>query len=168
MIESKIESKPIADNIQKYYNYREQMTRLHKSLKQQFYLESIFIEYSIMEDRLESILRHAGEWEKMVEKQEKKNRKVGIDQKINKVQELARVKKSLENKYFGSDDIMETVRTWKDERNPLTHARLKRWLHTEDLAEVAIEGYEIVKRLCSKATSYRRAVEKIRGRINQH
>ena len=70
MIESKIESKPIADNIQKYYNYREQMTRLHKSLKQQFYLESIFIEYSIMEDRLESILRHAGEWEKMVEKQE--------------------------------------------------------------------------------------------------
>ena len=50
------------DNMQKYENYRVQIGRLKKALKEHFYLEAIFIEYAIMEDRLEAILRHAGKW----------------------------------------------------------------------------------------------------------
>lgn len=50
----------ISSNQQKYENYREQMSRLSKAMKAEFYLEAIFIEYAIMEDRLESALRHAG------------------------------------------------------------------------------------------------------------
>lgn len=48
------------DNHQKYLNYCEQMKRLKKALGSGFYLEAIFIEYAVLEDRLESALRHAG------------------------------------------------------------------------------------------------------------
>ena len=48
------------DNMQKYANYREQFGRLKKAINNNFYLEAIFIEYAIIEDRLESILRHSG------------------------------------------------------------------------------------------------------------
>ena len=47
-------------NMQKYFNYQEQMVRLKKAMAAQFYLEAIFIEYAVMEYRLESILRHSG------------------------------------------------------------------------------------------------------------
>lgn len=43
-----------ADNMQKYLNYKEQMGRLKKAIANSFYLEAIFIEYAIIEDRLES------------------------------------------------------------------------------------------------------------------
>lgn len=49
-----------ASNTQRYYNYIEQMVRLKKAMAAQFYLEAIFIEYAVMEDRLESILRQIG------------------------------------------------------------------------------------------------------------
>ena len=58
-----------ADNTQKYENYREQFNRLKRALTSKFYLEAIFIEYTIIEDRTESILHHAGMWEKCVKKQ---------------------------------------------------------------------------------------------------
>ena len=58
----------ISDNMQKYANYKEQMGRLKKALSQGFYLEAIFIEYAILEDRLESVLRHSGKWNGSPEK----------------------------------------------------------------------------------------------------
>ena len=144
---------PVNDNMQKYYNYREQMGRLKKALNQKFYLEAIFIEYAIMEDRLESILRHAGKWNP------KPGKYPSIDSKINKVEKIAEEKKSLANRYFKLD-FMEDMRTWKETRNKLMHALLKQQLHTEDLQVCAGEGQELVKTLCSKATSFRRAIEK--------
>ena len=47
-------------NMQKYFNYQEQMVRLKKAMAAQFYLEAIFIEYAVMEDRLASVLIHSG------------------------------------------------------------------------------------------------------------
>ena len=51
------------DNQQKYENYKEQFKRLNKALANGFHLEAMFIEYAVMEDRTESIIRHAGLWE---------------------------------------------------------------------------------------------------------
>ena len=47
----------------KYNNYHEQFKRLNKALANGFNLEAMFIEYAIMEDRTESVLRHAGLWD---------------------------------------------------------------------------------------------------------
>ena len=41
-------------NQQKYENYRVQSRRLAGALRSGFYLEAVFIEYAIIEDRLES------------------------------------------------------------------------------------------------------------------
>ena len=77
-----------ANNHQKYENYRVQISRLTSSHKGRFYLEAIFNEYAIMEDRLKSVLRHAGKW----------HPKDGIfnifDAKVKKVAELTEEKKT--------------------------------------------------------------------------
>ena len=51
------------ENRLKYENYREQFKRLNNALHNGFNLEAMFIEYAIMEDRTESILRHTGKWD---------------------------------------------------------------------------------------------------------
>ena len=141
------------DNMQKYENYREQMGRLNKALNACFYLEAIFIEYAVMEDRLESILVHAGKWNP------KPDTFVSMDTKCKKVAKLAENKKDLAHRYF-SPELTDSLLQWKEKRNSLIHAMLKQTVSTEELRVVAEEGKQIAKTLCSKATSYRRALKK--------
>ncbi len=144
------------DNQQKYENYREQMGRLKSALRSHFYLEAIFIEYAIMEDRLEAILRHADKWHP------KEGTFVSINAKTKKVARLAEDKNDPAHKYF-SPELTDGILEWKEERNRLIHALLKQSLHSEDLLKVAEEGEVLVKQLCSKATSHRRALEKMKA-----
>lgn len=46
----------VSENMQKHFNYKEQFKRLKKAIDNNFYLEAVFIEYAIVEDRAESIL----------------------------------------------------------------------------------------------------------------
>lgn len=144
----------ITDNMQKYANYKEQMGRLKKAMDHSFYLEAIFIEYAIMEDRLESVLRHSGKWNP------KPNEFWSIDKKLTRVEKLAEEKKSPAAKYFPTE-LTEAIRAWKERRNQLIHALLKQSLHTEDLCKHAEKGHLLVKTLCSKVTSYNRYLEKL-------
>ncbi len=50
----------VANNKEKYYTYKELMERYKKSYELEFYFESIFIQYAVMEDRLRAILYHSG------------------------------------------------------------------------------------------------------------
>ena len=84
----------ITDNMQKYANYKTQMGRLKKALSYQFYLEAIFIEYAIMEDRLESVLRHSGKWDP------KPGTFPSLDAKRKKIAKLAEERKNPIRKYF--------------------------------------------------------------------
>ena len=135
----------------KYLNYKEQMVRLKKAMAAQFFLEAIFIEYAVMDDRLESILRHSG-----VFNPERHNT---IQAKLRRVSELRRAKKSLLNRSL-SEELLQEIYQWKDERNRLIHALMKQDLHTEDLKEFALHGQQIVKELNAKTTNYRRALER--------
>lgn len=143
----------ISDNMQKYENYRIQMGRLNKALTNQFYLEAIFIEYAMMEDRLESILRHSGKWNP------KPDTFVSLDSKRKKVAKLAEEKKSLAHKYF-PPELTDSIENWKNERNRMIHALMKQSLHTGDLRAIAEDGHSIVKTLCGKVTLYTRALER--------
>ena len=51
---------PISTNIQKHEK-NEAICKAQKALVSEFH-SSVFIEYTIIEDRTESILRHAGKW----------------------------------------------------------------------------------------------------------
>lgn len=143
----------ISNNMQKYANYREQMGRLKKALAYQFYLEAVFIEYAIMEDRLESVLRHSGKWNP------KPDQFVPINTKRKKVAKLAEEKKSLAHKYF-SVELTDAIEKWIADRNQLIHALMKQSLHTEDLSELAEQGQDIVKTLSNKVSLYNRALER--------
>ena len=145
-------------NMQKYDNYKEQTGRLKKAMDNHFLLEALFIEYAIMEDRCESILRHSNAFNP--------ERHKTINGKLNRITELARNKKSLIRKYI-SDELIEEIKGWKEERNRLIHALMKQSLTSEELEQIAAQGQQIVKTLCSKTTSYKRALEREQKRMEE-
>ncbi len=134
-------------NMQKYENYKEQMGRLKKAMSAKFYLEAIFIEQAILEDRIESVLRHSGKFNP-----EKHNT---LDRKLSRLGEMQRQKNGLVKKYF-SDELFEEIYTWKKERNTLIHALMKQQLHTEDLSSFAERGLAMIKTVGAKASLYKR------------
>ena len=145
------------DNQQKYENYKEQFQRLNKALANGFNLEAMFIEYAIMEDRTESLLRHADLWEAYLKK--RGNRGPTINSKISYIQGRVNSGDKLLCKYF-SDDLLDQVLIWKEERNRLIHALLKQQFEHNEITELAAQGNELVKALRSRSGSYNRAVEK--------
>ena len=147
-----VENAVIAENMLKYENYKEQNGRLKKALDNHFYLEAIFIEYTIIEDRLSSILRYEGNSIKSKDH-------VSIDKKLNKVDAIAREKKGLANRYF-TPEFVDSIRRWKEKRNPLVHSLMKQNLSTELLYEIALEGQSLQKELCRLSQNYKRAVER--------
>ena len=139
-------------NMQKHENYRMQMGRLSKAIKAEFYLEAIFIEYAVLEDRLESILVHSGKFNS-----EKHNT---MDKKLKKVQEISREKKAVAYRYF-SAELIQSIYDWKEKRNCLIHALMKQNLVSEDLKELALSGLDIVKVMNTKSTSFKKALNKV-------
>ncbi len=142
------------DNLQKYANYKEQMGRLKRAMEQRFYLEAVFIEYAIMEDRLESALRHSGKWDP------KPGRFVSIETKIKKLAKAAEEKKNPAHKYF-APELTDALLNWKEQRNRMIHALMAQKLHTEDLLTLAEDGRTLIKTLSSKTKSYNRKMEQL-------
>ena len=148
------------DNQQKYENYKEQFQRLNKALANGFNLEAMFIEYAIMEDRTESILPQTELWDAYIKS--RKGREPTINSKVQYIQKRAENKKDLLHRYF-SDDLLERVLAWKEERNRLIHALLKQQFEHNEIAVLATKGNELVKALRSKSGSYNRAIEKAKA-----
>lgn len=148
-----------ASNMQKYENYKEQFKRLKKALENGFNLEAIFIEYAIMEDRTESVLKHAEKWEAYLKNI--KGRNPTIDSKIKYILKMAENKKDLSHKYF-SDDLLSEILQWKEERNRLIHALLKQQLEHNEVSQLAFKGDELVKCLKVKTGNYNRAADRKR------
>ena len=143
------------DNQQKYENYRVQSRRLSSALRSGFYLEAVFIEYAIIEDRLESALTHAGAFNP--------NRQGSITSKLKKLEQLCGNKRGLARRYF-SAELLAVIRAWKDRRNPLVHELMKQRATTADFESVAREGEALVKTLKSKVGSFNRAVDRERAK----
>lgn len=152
-----MENETKSANMQKYENYKEQFKRLNMAMSHNFYLEAIFICYAIMEDRTESILRHADEWEKYVNS--RKGHGSTIDSKVRRIKKLAEQRGTIANKYF-SDSVFDEILIWKDKRNSLIHALMKQELTTEGLAELALEGKTLARSLTNKSGSFTKAIEK--------
>lgn len=142
----------VSENMQKHFNYKEQFKRLKKAIDNKFYLEAIFIEYAIVEDRAESILLYE-------DNGIKSDRFVSIDRKLNKIIKLAENKKSLPHRYF-SDALINEIIVWKENRNQMIHALMKQHLTTQALEELALTGERLAKEICKRSTNYKRAVER--------
>lgn len=146
----------IISNQQKQANYTEQFRRLKLALKNGFNLEAMFIEYAILEDRTESILRHGGYWDAYLKK--RKGKDPTISTKISYIQGKANADDKLLSKYF-SDDLLDRVLAWKDERNRLIHALLKQQLTEEEVLRIASDGNDLVRTLRTRSSAYNKALD---------
>ncbi|MBQ3865310.1 MAG: hypothetical protein II776_00280 [Clostridia bacterium] len=146
-----------SENSLKYENYREQFTRLRRTMNAGFNLEAIFIEYALLEDRTESVLRHAGLWEAYLKKRGRYG--ATLESKVKYVQNFAREKKALLHRYFG-DGILDEILAWKEERNRLIHALLKQDLAAGEIAGFAGTGKELAEKLRNRVSNYKYAARK--------
>lgn len=69
----------------------------------------------------------------------------------------------LAQRYF-SPELLASLRSWKDGRNPLIHELMKQKLSTEGLKEFALEGCQLVKTLKSKVGCFNRSIDRRKGR----
>lgn len=142
----------------KYENYREQFKRLNSALRNGFNLEALFIEYAIMEDRTESILRHAGKWEAYLKK--RGNNGPTLNSKVTYIEkQMGSNRKSLLNRYF-SDDLLDRLLEWKEERNRLIHALLKQQLEHNEVRTIAEDGQSLAEELRNRAGNYNKAADR--------
>jgi len=152
-------------NAQKYDNYKEQFVRLRRAMDNRFYLEALFIEYAIIEDRTKSILVHAGKYEAYLKKRGKYQET--IDSKVKYIKGFAAEKKSLLNRYFG-DALLDDILVWKEERNKMVHALLNQVLSTTDIEHLADTGSDYCKSLRNRVTNYKRALNRRKDKIQSH
>ena len=143
--------------MQKYENYKEQFKRLKSALNNGFNLEAMFIEYAIMEDRTESVLKHAEKWESYLKS--RKGHDTTIDSKVKYIRKTAEQKSSIAHRYF-SDSLLDEILEWKEDRNRLIHALLKQKFTHEEIPDIAAKGYELACRLRSRSGNYIRALER--------
>lgn len=156
-----INEKPIPGQL-KYENYREQFKRLNKALANGFNLEAMFIEYAIMEDRTESVLHHANLWDVYIKSL--RGHSITINSKIRYIKKRAENRTDLLQKYF-SDDLLDRILEWKDERNRLIHALLKQELEHNEVSKLAEQGNVLVKLLRNRSSSYNRAIDKKNAKV---
>ena len=146
------------ENQLKYENYREQFKRLNSALRSGFNLEAMFIEYAIMEDRTESVLHHAGKWETYLKKRGRNG--ATLNSKIVYIQkQMESNRNDLLNRYF-SNDLLDRILVWKEDRNRLIHALLKQQLGHNEVSKLTAQGKLLVDELRKRAGNYNRAMDR--------
>ena len=138
------------NNYEKNLKYRSLHEALTRALNSEFYYEAIFIEYAIIEDRTDSILRHANI---TIEENSLNNKLKAI--KFNRLFKDKYIKNHL------TFELIEQVRIWKNKRNNLIHDLINLSYSNEEIKNIALEGKEIVKILSNKSTLVTKYLDKI-------
>ena len=135
----------------KRLNYTEAIARLDKALKESFFLEASWIEYSLFEDRTNSLLEKTGGL--------LQNPRASIEAKLKELEKRSKTDHGLSH-ISEFPDILDEVRTWKDSRNPLMHQMVdvpKDWEDIDSDAKVLAEnGRRLLGRYSSAAMKLRK------------
>ncbi|MBR2283246.1 MAG: hypothetical protein IJ874_02350 [Ruminococcus sp.] len=123
---------------QKLYALRK--AQLKRAMVSKFYFEAVFIEYAMLEDRTESLLRHAGG----IKLTDRKGDPLGLHAKINKIKSCAPFAEKKVRKRLPYD-LLDEVIEWKDKRNSMVHALMKNRADGNELKAVAEQGRELVR-----------------------
>lgn len=133
-------------NYQKNQKYSELMEKLKKSVEEEFYYEAIFIIYAIIEDRTESLLKHAN-----LNTLDEENRDLTLHSKLKIIKEDNNFNNEYAKKHI-SKDLIKKIYLWKHKRNDLIHDLVNTNYNNEEIKKLAYEGYDIVKILNNKST----------------
>ena len=143
------------DNYKKNEKYSDLMEKLKKSVEQEFYYESIFIIYAVLEDRTESILKHAN-----IDVKKDNNRSLTLNEKLNKISKENIFEQEYIKKHL-SEDLIKQIHDWKNKRNVLIHDLVNVEYNNEEIIELAIEGYNLLKIINNKSTLINRHNDKV-------
>lgn len=84
------------DKFDKYDTYKILFSKLNKPIKNEFYLEAIFIVYAIMEDRLKSLL--------VIAKKEDPNQ-ISLSRKLTAIKNYHQLKSSILHRYLKLESL---------------------------------------------------------------
>lgn len=136
--------------------YKDLMARMDLALLEEFYMEACWIQYAIVEDRINSVIRHS--YPKNGEEFLKTFR--GLDRKFDHIRDKIHPADEDCVKTINKDLLKRLVR-WKDKRNTLMHEIAD----TDNLARVqaqlkklAPEGKNLVNELSAKVWKYKKLV----------
>ncbi|MCR4645195.1 MAG: hypothetical protein K5695_07285 [Oscillospiraceae bacterium] len=129
-------------NKQKQAAYAERKNQLKKAMNSGFCFEAIFLEYAIMEDRTESVLRHEGS----IPLVNKNGNPLTLAQKINRIRSSKpftepKIRKRL------TLELLDAMDAWRVKRNKLVHVLMKNQSDAPELRLIAEEGRELVRQL---------------------
>lgn len=134
------------DKHKKRDKYSDLMLKLKSSVEEKFYYESIFIIYSILEDRTESLLKHAH-----IDILKNNNQKLSLSEKLDKIRNCEPFKDEYIRKHL-TNEMINQIYEWKNKRNLLIHNLINLEYCNYEIEELAKEGYEIIKILNNKST----------------
>ncbi|MDD0968304.1 MULTISPECIES: hypothetical protein [Pseudomonas] len=133
----------------KSYKYGELISRMESAVEEEFYLEACWIAYSILEDRLTSILKESGGGHEKI-------RMMGP--KLKEINTRTASNLNMRKAFFGN--MLIDVEQWKNKRNSLMHAMADEsrtiFEIDDDAMTLAKEGKEIVRTLCAACRRFKK------------
>ena len=127
------------------------MERLNTAMKNEFFFEAVFLEYALLQDRIEAALRYEGNSISTKEGDPSPS----LTRQISKVKTIAREKKGISSRYF-TEELLEACAAWVDKRNDFVHALGSMSPdRIQEIQALAKDGCSLVKKLMAKAQSYR-------------
>ncbi len=144
----------VISNEEKRQVYSVLKTKLKIALQQSFYLEALLLEYSIIEDRLSSLLRSAN-----LTYLQSNGNEISIQKKIKKIRD-ANISKRFPIYNRVSMALISEIEAWKEKRNNLVHKSCTRIYDSEEVKECALEGNDLVRKISNTARNVKRAKEK--------
>lgn len=132
------------ENSKKREKYAILMSKLKKATDNEYYYEAIFLEYAILEDRMESLLKHAN-----IKYKEKDEKSLKLMKKINKMKS----DKEFQNEYIKkhiSNELLDNIIEWKRNRDKLMHNSVELEYDNNQIKDIALLGECLIKRLNNK------------------
>ena len=143
-------------NMQKYETYRILKSKLKKALDNEFWLEASMIEYSIMEDRLSSVLDHA----RICDNAYDSNRM--MKNKLNSISfQIGKENPALKGRF--DEALIVDMNKWREKRNTIVHRSCIRVYNSEEIKQIAEEGKALVDRLDNTARRVKNHCKKLFG-----
>lgn len=124
------------------------ISRVDIALENKFYLEASWIEYSIIEDRLISVIAKID------------NRNPGNGFKVDKCLKRLKYLRDNENntlivKHF-STVLLDNIRTWKNNRNSTMHDLAKKHITEKRIENLATEGKLLMRELNASVMRFKK------------
>lgn len=132
------------DNYKKKEKYAILMEKLKKATDNEYYYEAIFLEYAILEDRMESLLKHA-----KLKYKENDGKAYKLMKKINKIKSSSEFKDKYIQKHI-TNELIDNIVEWKRNRDKLMHNCVELEYENNQIKDVALYGECLIKKLNNK------------------